>query len=390
MRIIADKNIPQVETAFAHIGEVVLVEGRTLQAGQVADADMLLVRSVTRVNASLLAGSQVRFVASATIGTDHIDFDYLNARGIHFANAPGCNATSASEYVIAALLHYCMDTDESLDGKKIAIVGYGNVGSRVAHKLQAFDCEVCVYDPPRQAQFADREYVSWDEVCAADIVTAHVPLTTGGPCPTLNMFDAEFFARLKPGAVFINTARGKAVDEAALLHALASKPLYLMLDVWRNEPVIDLALLRQARIATPHIAGYSIEGKLRGTEMIYQAACAYLDIAPQWSMAQVLARPVPLCLDDYQGNSQDVLRRVVHTAYPILEDDARLREVLHKDERERGAYFDQLRKNYPVRHEFAHYHIEPAAGQAALCRQLQALGFTLSSRAAPEGVVPSR
>jgi len=383
MHIIADKNIPQVEAAFAHIGEVELVEGRGLQAEQVADADMLLVRSVTPVNAALLANSKVRFVASATIGTDHIDFAYLKARGIHFANAPGCNATSAAEYVITALLHYFVHSGVSLDGKKVAVVGYGNVGSRVTHKLQAFNCELSVYDPPRQAQFTDRDYAGWDEVCTANIVTAHVPLTTGGPWPTLNMFNTDFFARLKPGAVFINTARGKAVDEVALMRELAHKPLYLMLDVWRNEPTIDLALLAQTRIATPHIAGYSIEGKLRGTEMIYQAACAFLNLAPQWRMAQVLPQPVPLRLADVHGTAQEIIHQLVHKAYPILEDDARLREVTHMADNERGAYFDMLRKTYPVRHEFAHYHIQPDAGQAALCKQLQTLGFSINHPAVP-------
>lgn len=378
MRIIADRNIPRVEAAFAHLGDVRLVDGRGLRAAQVSDADLLLVRSVTPVNAALLQDSQVRLVASATIGTDHIDFDFLNARGIRFANAPGCNATSAAEYVIAALLQYCEDAGERLGGKHVAVVGYGNVGSRVVQKLLAFDCEVSVFDPPRQAHFADRAYVDWDTVCDADIVTAHVPLTVDGPHPTLNMFDADFFARLTPGAVFINTARGKAVDEAALLRELQHKPLYLMLDVWRNEPNIDLALLTQTRIGTPHIAGYSIEGKLRGTEMIYQAACAFLGVAPQWSMTQALEQPVSLRLADYRGSASEVLRELVNTAYPILEDDARLRELQRMDEVQRGAYFDKLRKTYPVRHEFAHYHIQPDTGRVALTRQLQALGFTLT------------
>ncbi len=356
MRILADQNIPFVTEAFAAFGEVSLFVGRELTHAQVMQADVLLVRSVTRVNAALLENTPVKFVATATIGTDHIDLDYLAKHQIGFASAPGSNATSASEYVLAALLHYAKQQNIDLTSKTVGIVGYGNVGSRVGRLLRALGMTLKIYDPPRAEQYSDVEYCTWQDILACDVVTAHVPLTRTGDCPTYQMFNSKFFSALKPGALFINTARGKAVDETALHAQLAQqKPLHLILDVWCNEPAIDKSLLENTILGTAHIAGYAYDGKLRGTEMIYLAACKFFHKATDWSVQQVLKENATVIDVDSDKNFQTQLYDVVKQVYDIQADDAALRQIFSLDEHDSAVHFDRLRKHYPRRREFPHY-----------------------------------
>lgn len=378
IRILADQNIPFAKQAFSSIGEVDTFIGRELQHRDLLDTEILLVRSVTRVTAELLAGTPVKFVGSATIGTDHIDLNYLDAQGIHFANAPGSNATSAAEYTLAGFLQFVVNNRLRIDDMQVGIVGYGNVGSRVTRLFNALGLRCHVYDPPRQQQYQDREYTDWSTICQCDVITAHVPLTRDADHPTLNMFDELFFQQLKPGALFINTARGQAVDESALLHHLAKhKPIHLILDVWQNEPAISPQLLQQTLIGTPHIAGYAYDGKLRGTEMIYQAACGLYDVHPQWSMASVLgdtterldfdeSKPIALALND-----------LVRAAYPITRDDDELKKIVHMAPADAASHFDQLRKQYPKRREFSHYAVAAQRLDQDQCTVLDNLGFRL-------------
>ena len=375
MLILADQNIPFAKQAFTHLGEVKTFVGRELSAKDVAQADVLLVRSVTKVNDSLLAGSKVKFIASATIGTDHVDLDNLQQQGISFANAPGSNATSAAEYVLAALLEVASQQKLVLDKLQVGIVGYGNVGSRVANLFEALGLQCQIYDPPRQQHFADRDYCDWQTICTCELVTAHVPLTHEGDYPTYRMFDATFFRGLKPGAVFINTARGEAVDEAALLQRLESSALHLVLDVWQNEPRINPQLVRQTLISTPHIAGYAYDGKLRGTEMIYQAACRYFSVKPQWSMqAELNEANTPLSVTQHQDLTQ-LLLPLVRQAYSITEDSDRLRMILNMDATQAAAHFDELRKHYPKRREFSHYTVDVSQLPVQQQRIISRLGF---------------
>ncbi len=384
MKIIADRNIPQVDKAFAHIGEIQLVDGRHLSTEQLGDAQLLLVRSVTRVNQQLLENSAVRFVGSATIGTDHVDLAYLQQRGIAFSNAPGCNAISAAEYVVAAVLHFTQAQQIDPNGLRVGIVGCGNVGSRVATRLAALGCEILVYDPPREHQYRDRDYVSWDQILTADIVTAHVPLTKTGDYPTHLMFNANFFAGLKDDALFINTSRGAAVDEAALKQVKASgKPLHLILDVWQQEPNIDLELLQQTLLATPHIAGYSAEGKHRGLEMIYHAACQFLQIEPQWSLADALPPYSFVIEPDLALDDMSLLCNLVRMAYDITKDNGDMRQLPGMQAAERGTWFDNLRKNYSVRREFPYHRILLPAQRSRLSNCLSHLGFTVLHQTGP-------
>lgn len=378
IKIIADRNIPQVDRAFAHIGDVTLVDGRQLRAEQLHDCELLLVRSVTRVDQALLQDSAVRFVGSATIGTDHVDLDYLQRRGIAFHNAPGCNAVSAAEYVVTALLHFTCQRQLSLDSLVIGIVGYGNVGSRVAARLSALGCTIRVYDPPRDHQCHDREYVGWEQIQSADVITAHVPLTRSGDYPTHLMFNHDFFSGLREDALFINTSRGAAVDETALKKVLASgKSLNLILDVWQNEPLIDRELLDQTYFATPHIAGYSAEGKHRGLEMIYHAACDFLQCAPQWSLADALSPESDVITPNPELDEMPLIRDLVTQAYDIERDDRALRKACELPDTERGGAFDSLRKHYPVRREFAFYRVALPKQRRHVGEILSNLGFQL-------------
>jgi len=380
MRIIADENIPCVAKAFASLGEVTLLPGRGMTAAQVRDADILLVRSVTRVDARLLAGSNVQYVGSATIGFDHVDRANLQQQGIGFSTAPGSNATSAAEYVVSALL--ALAARQGLDpaGKTVGIIGCGNVGSRVRQKLSALGMECLVNDPPLQAEGGQGDFVDLDTALQADVVTLHVPYTREGSYPTHHLADAAFLARLRPGAVFINTARGAVADNAALDRLLENRSdLSVVLDVWEGEPDISLSLLEKVQLGTPHIAGYSLDGKLRGTEMIYRAVCAHFGQPVQWTAADDL--PAGLSLDLRELRAVPLLTQLqtaVFACYDIRRDDAGLRELALLPAPERPGRFDRLRKEYPVRREFPQACITIGDPGGELAGKLSALGFCVA------------
>ena len=257
MKIVADANIPFVRECFSSIGEVTVMGGREMTPWLVADADILLVRSITPVGVDLLAGSKVRFVATATIGFDHVDLDFLRRNKIGFASAPGSNANSAAEYVIAGLLEIGRRRHLKLEGTSIGVIGVGNVGSRVARKCAALGMRIYLNDPLLQRQTGDPKYLPIEELYDCDFITVHTPLTFGGPDKTYHLVDEEFLDSLKEGCVFLNASRGGVVDSAALKAAIRSRRLKaVVLDVWENEPTIDIELLEMVDLGTPHIAGY--------------------------------------------------------------------------------------------------------------------------------------
>lgn len=335
--ITLDENIPYAEQAFSTLGQTRLLAGRRISNADLQDTDILVVRSVTKVNASLLAGTPVRFVATATAGFDHVDLDYLGGQGIGFARAPGCNAVSAAEYVLAALSHWSLLRNKPLQECSIGIIGHGNVGSRVRRLCESSGMHCIANDPPLQAQGYTGLH-SLDAALACDIVTLHVPFTRTEPYPTYRLLDAAKLERLRPGSLLLNTARGGVVDETALLARLATRfDMEVVLDTWENEPAINLALLRHTLLGTPHIAGYSLDGKVRGTAMVYRACCQFLQAEPRWESP--LAPPA-------------VLPNGPNT-YDIRADDQRLKALLQDSALDTGGYFDQLRKCYPVRREFS-------------------------------------
>ncbi len=378
MKIIADANIPYVRECFSSIGGVQVLNGREITSDAIGDADVLLVRSITPVNAALLAGGRVKFVGTATIGFDHVDTDYLRRNNIAFASAPGSNANSAAEYVIAALLEIAQKYNIDLEGKSIGVVGVGNVGSRAAKKCDALGMEVLLNDPPLQRQTGNPKYLPLEELYGCDFITLHTPLTLDGQDKTYHLADEKFFKSLGKKCVFINASRGAVVDSAALIAAIKIGRLRgVALDVWENEPNIDTELLKIVDIGTPHIAGYSLDGKIAGMIMIYRAACEHYGIEPRYSIDDFLPEPeVPqVRLYPNPANHVETLVASVEAVYDIRRDDVRLRGIQSTRFGRAGEFFDNLRKEYQVRREFHNTRVVLERPCEAIARKLAGIGF---------------
>jgi len=378
LKIVADINIPYVKDCFASIGTVVTSPGREIDAKLVADADILLVRSITKVNEDLLKGSKVKFAATATIGIEHVDVDYLTSAGIGFASAPGSNANSVAEYIVAALLALGKKHKFQLEGKSIGIIGAGNVGSRVAKKTAALGMKVLLNDPPLQRETKDVKYLPLEKLYGCDFLTMHTPLTFEGADKTFHLADEAFFSSLKEGAFFLNTSRGGVVDTEALKAAMeANRFGGVVLDVFENEPEIDGGLLRKVDLSTPHIAGYSFDGKVAGTLMIYRAACEHFGLKAQHTETDFLPAPdVPeITIEPGSDTEENILQDAVQQIYVINRDDFNTREILLVPEDERGKFFDDLRKNYPIRREFQNTQIVLTKPAESLAKKLKGIGF---------------
>ena len=378
MLIIADENIPGVDDAFSVFGEVRKLHGRHMTASDIKDAEVLLVRSITKVNEELLSGSNVKFLGSATIGTDHVDLDWLQQQGICFSNAPGCNAISAAEYVLAAVLKLAHQQEMNLTEKTVGIIGCGNVGSRVKARFEAMGITCLVCDPPRAEKEGEAGFVDMQAISRADIVTVHVPLVTQGHHPTLGLLDASFISQLNPGSTLINTSRGDVMDEPALKKRLIQQAdLNTVLDVWENEPAIDAELVALASIATPHIAGYSADGKLRATERLHDAYSHFVNQPPVWDYRQVLPKPAEPIITLSDGTITAVIYEALSKAYDITRDDGALRLLFEDVSTDAAAGFDQLRKQYPVRRECSAYGVRGETLSATVRSALQVFGFGL-------------
>lgn len=365
LRILADENIPFVQEAFAPLGAVRLLPGNRITPAEARSAEVLLVRSVTRVDAALLQGSRVRFVGSATIGTDHIDQDWLREAGIAFAHAPGSNAASVVEYVLAALLWLGTRLNEPLRGKTVGVIGCGRIGGRLARQLPALGVSVRCCDPPLARGAAARgeahDFQPMEAVLQeADIVTVHVPLTRQGTDPTWHLFDEQALALMKPGAWLVNAARGAVVSNPALKTALASGRLAAgVLDVWEDEPHPDPELLRLVHVATPHIAGYSFDGKVQGTRQVYEALMAFLEYPATFDFETVLG-PGPddvLHLHPPAAPRSETawLDALVQQMYDLRADDARMRTLLAYPNHAIAAQFFRQRRDYPRRRAFSRF-----------------------------------
>ncbi|TGN41417.1 4-phosphoerythronate dehydrogenase PdxB [Marinobacter confluentis] len=383
MLIVADENIPLLDSFFGDIGDIRQVPGRTMSATDVQDADILLVRSVTRVNQELLANSRVRFVGTCTIGTDHIDQQWLESAGISFAAAPGCNANSVAEYVLSVISlraeKLCEDDWTRLS---VGIVGAGNVGGELAHKLERLGFDVVICDPPRAEQSEEEDaknFASLDEALKCDVVTLHTPLVQEGDHPTYHLLDASRLAALTADQLLINTSRGEVIDSAALVERLAeANPPTVVLDVWEHEPRINPELVEQAWIATPHVAGYSLEGKVQGSEMIYQALSQYLGLPARKKSGQFLPEPALSKLSFTSAASEmDAARVAIRSCCDPRRDDARLRHSLGMSSDERGQAFDRLRRQYPVRREFSSLKIQLKGTSKSAQDTFRALGFKI-------------
>ncbi len=385
MKIIADANIPFVKDCFSSIGEVEVFPYWQITPGIVGDADCLLVRSVTRVDSDLLAGSRVRFVGTVTIGFDHIDVEYLVRNNVGFASAPGSNANSVAEYVIAGLLEIGQKHKIMLEGKSIGIIGVGNVGSRVEKKVRALGMKVLLNDPPLQRETGNAKYLPLEELYGCDFITLHTPLTFEGVDKTFHLADEKFFKSLKAGCIFINTSRGGVVDSNALEAAIKAGMLEAdVLDVWENEPNIDNELLEMVDIGTPHIAGYSLDGRITGMIMIYKAVCEYFGVEAKFDAESFLPEPGvrQLKINPNSGDEQDVLRRAVEKIYRISEDDLELRQILDVPAERKGEFFEDLRKNYLGRREFQNTNVIIKDKNSSLANKLSGIGFKIKNQKA--------
>lgn len=380
MKIVADRDIPEIANAFAELGEVELLAGREIGRAQLRDCRCLIVRSVTRVDAALLDGSAVEFVATATIGTDHVDLESLARANIGFANAAGCNAEAAAEYVIDGLFELSARRGFDPLERRAGIVGCGNVGSRVRVKLEALGIDTLVCDPPLAAAGAgDRADVDLATLLReCDLVSLHVPLTRDGAWPTFHLFDATRLAALTDGCVLINAARGAVVDNAALTALLRGRDdLIVFLDTWEGEPLVSRDLLARVDLATPHVAGYSVEGRLRGTQMVLAAACRHFGVESGWDMDCWL--PAPRELRPAASDSPCASwRALLREHWDIGLDDAAFRPGKDLDDVDRTRLFDALRRDYPPRVEYSRCRVKPQPPWLDAAR-LDRMGFEVGA-----------
>lgn len=378
MLIVADENIPLLDAFFEGFGEIRRVPGRSIDRATVEQADVLLVRSVTNVNRALLEGSNVRFVGTCTIGTDHLDLDYFQQAGITWSSAPGCNARGVVDYVLGSLLTLAEIEGVDLAQRTYGVVGAGEVGGRLVKVLQGLGWNVLVCDPPRQAAEGG-DYVSLEQIIEqCDVISLHTPLDKQGPQATWHLFDKNRLNQLKPGTWLINASRGPVIDNAALRQVLLQREdLQAVLDVWEAEPEVDVALAELCVIATPHIAGYSLDGKQRGTAQIYQAFCKFLGQPEQVSLNDLLPAPwlsaVTLNADTDPAWALAMLCRGV---YDPRRDDADFRRSLVGNVSEQRAAFDGLRKHYPLRREIDGLKVRIEGHSPALQQIVTALGAT--------------
>lgn len=371
MKIIIDNKIPYIHGAFEKVAEVVYLPGNKTTPEIVKDTDAIITRTRTICNEKLLKGSSVKFIATATIGFDHIDIDYCKKAGIQWTNAPGCNAESVNQYISSALFSWSLKNRTELAGKTIGIVGVGQVGSRVAKTCETIGMKVMLNDPPRERKegsgiFTDLKTIQKE----ADIITFHVPLNMTGDDATFHFANAEFLAGLKKQPLLINSCRGEVFDTEAVKQARKLGLISgLVIDCWENEPDLDLELLKMADYGTPHIAGYSKDGKANGTMMSVQAVSRFFNLGlNDWKPLGVEAPENPVIrIDGNQRREYSILAEAILSTYNIEADDENLRNAVSQFEKQRG--------DYPVRREFNSFTIVTENIEKVILEKLKKLGF---------------
>ncbi len=367
IQVVADTTIPRLRGILEPVAKVTYLDAPRFTAGAVRDADALIVRSINKCTRELLEGSRVRLIATATIGFDHIDTAYCDSVGITWKNAPGCNAVSVAQYVAACLVRLGLQTGERLAGKTIGIVGVGHVGREVERMALALGMHVLRNDPPRAEREGGNGFVSLQTIAAeADIITFHVPLERTGTYPTFHLADDAFFRSLRKRPWLINAARGGVHDTQALLEAVRQKRIGpLVLDCWEQEPDINRALLREAAIATPHIAGFSADGKANATRMCLEAVGSFFDIRID-KITDVAPPPLADPVIDLDCFATDRISRAMLACFDPLPVDRRLRES--------PQLFESFRSHYAHPREFEAYHLAHATSEEK--EVLGKLGFT--------------
>jgi erythronate-4-phosphate dehydrogenase len=379
MKIVADNKIPFLKGALEPFVEVSYVQGNLITKEIIADADALLIRTRTKCDEALLKGSSVKFIGTATIGFDHIDTGYCDRNNIVWTNAPGCNSSSVCQYVVSALLKLSLDNDFGLKGKTLGIIGVGNVGSKIEKAANALGMTVILNDPPRAKHEPNKRFETLDTVLEnSDIITVHVPLTLSGEEKTFHLFDDNIFKKIKKKAWFVNTSRGEVVSGEALKRAInVGTVAGAILDVWENEPDIDKNLMNSVFIATPHIAGYSTDGKANGTAMIVDSLCKFFNIGiTNWKPQNIHSPENPIITIETNGKSHEqIIGEAVFNSYDIAIDDCCLKSS--------PTSFEKQRDNYMTRREFSSFTVVLQGENAAAEKTLKELGFNVTKTFQP-------
>ena len=368
MKIIADNTIPYLKGIAEPVADVAYLDSKAFTPERIKEADALIVRSIDKCTPQLLAGSRVKLITTATIGFDHIDTAYCESQGIAWTNAPGCNAASVAQYVLNGLVTLALRTGEPLRGKTLGIVGVGHVGSIVARYAEVMGMRVLRNDPPRAEQEGGEGFVSLAQIAAeSNVVTLHVPLTKEGAHPTYHLANAAFFGQLAKRPWLINSCRGAVHDTAALLAAKREGLIsQLIIDCWEQEPTISRALLGEASLATPHIAGFSADGKANGTRACLQAIERFFGI--HFALLDRVVPPAPHepLIDLDQWSTHRVEQALLHTFSPERVDAAL---------RANPDGFEWQRNHYDHPREFMAYRVSHATAEEA--KRLSALGFQI-------------
>ena len=389
LKIITDNKIPFLQGVMEPYVDIRYLPGAAITAEDVKEADAIFTRTRTKCNESLLNGSSVKLIATATIGYDHIDTEYCDAAGIKWINAPGCNSSSVQQYITAVIVTLAKERAFDLSSMTLGVVGVGNVGSKVAHAAKALGMRVLLNDPPRADKEGLEAFTDLDTLLSeSDIVTCHTPLTKPlslgegqgerlpPPYPTYHLASDAFFEQMKAGAVFINSSRGAVTDTAALKRALKTKISEYILDVWEGEPTIDNEMLNGAFIGTPHIAGYSSDGKANGTAACVHEFCSFfgLDILKDWYPESIPPPPMKtaIVIDGTNKSKEQIFYEAVTHTYPIWEDSNRLKQNL--------SAFEEQRGNYWIRREFNNFTIQPTHIDHTTIISLQNIGFNIQDQ----------
>lgn len=376
MKIVCDSHIPFLQGVLEPYADVVYLPGSQITHNDLIDADALVIRTRTRCDAKLLEGTKIRFIATATIGYDHIDTAWCEANGIEWTNAPGCNSWSVQQYIGSLLINISRSFNFNCKDKTIGIIGVGNVGGKVARLAALMGFRILLCDPPRARLEGQCGFVTLERIISdSDIITCHVPLTYEGPDATYHLFDSDRLSTMNNGQILINTSRGEVVDGNSLKQALLRKNIKAAsLDVWENEPDIDRELMELLYTATPHIAGYSLDGKANGTMMAVNALGRFFDLSCQeWTVSDIPAptQPLEFTVDATGKTPHQVLEEAILYTYDIKQDDILLRA--------RPGTFEQQRSDYPVRREFNAFTANITnddSGRAAM--YLREIGFNVN------------
>ncbi|MBN1598234.1 MAG: 4-phosphoerythronate dehydrogenase [Bacteroidales bacterium] len=375
MKIVADIDIPFLKGAIEPFIDVEYYKGSSIDKEKIKDADGLIIRTRTICNKVLLEGTKVKFIATATIGYDHIDTEYCEKKGITWANAPGCNSGSVMQYIAASILYFARENNIDLKTRVLGVVGVGNVGRKVVNLAETLEMQVLLNDPPRQREEGPCQFISIDGILRdADILTFHVPLNMDGTDRTYHMVDINLLSKLNNGSLLINTSRGEIIDSDALLKGQkVNKPEFTVLDVWEKEPYPRRDILNKSFLATPHIAGYSSDGKALGTQMAIRSVSKFFNLGiDDWEIP-MLPEPESSTIkyNCHKKNFQEVATDLVLVTYPIFNDDNNFRKAPRR--------FEHLRSEYWTRREFGAYKVLLRNADERIINKVRELGFNVIS-----------